>query len=102
MKLLIKKTCTVMTELIKSISSSIEIVEIVCFFIVPELSMYISFKLWCDTCNKMLLSVLWFHCLDLAIYTDLLTLNEKLKSVQMEITNYIQDCDCYISSYSVR
>ena len=36
--------------------------------------MYISFKAWIDTCSKMLLSVKWYHCLDLAIYTDLFTL----------------------------
>ena len=36
--------------------------------------MYISFKVWFDTCNKMLLSGFWYRCLDLAIYTDLFTL----------------------------
>ena len=36
--------------------------------------MYISFKVWFDTCNKMSLSGLWYRCLDLAIYTDLFTL----------------------------
>ena len=36
--------------------------------------MYISFKVWFDTCNKVLLSGLWYRCLDLDIYTDLFTL----------------------------
>ena len=36
--------------------------------------MYISFKVWFDTRNKMSLSGLWYRCLDLAIYTDLFTL----------------------------
>ena len=36
--------------------------------------MFISSKVWSDTCNKMLLSGLWYRCLDLAIYTDLFTL----------------------------
>ena len=37
--------------------------------------MYVSFKVWFDTCNKILLSVKWYRCLDLAIYADLFTLN---------------------------
>ena len=41
--------------------------------------MYISFKAWFDTCNKMSLSVKWYRCLDLAIYTDLFTLIWSLK-----------------------
>ena len=40
--------------------------------------MYISFKAWSETCKKMLLSVLWYRCLELAIYTDLFTLKETL------------------------
>ena len=36
--------------------------------------MYISFKAWFDTCNKMSVSVKWYRCLDLAIYTDLFSL----------------------------
>ena len=36
----------------------------------PTLSMYMSFQAWFDTCNKMLLSVLRYRCLDLALYID--------------------------------
>ena len=43
------------------------------FLKVPQLNMYISFKGWIDTCNKMLLSVSWYRCLYLAIFTDLFT-----------------------------
>ena len=39
--------------------------------------MYISFKAWFDTCNKMSLSVKWYRCLDLATYTDLFTLKTR-------------------------
>ena len=36
--------------------------------------MYVSFKARFDRCNKMSLSVKWYRCLDLVIYTDLFTL----------------------------
>ena len=46
--------------------------------------MYISFKVWYDTCKKMLLWGLWYRCLDLAIYTDLFS----LRSTFLENVNY--------------
>ena len=35
-------------------------------------------------CNKMLLSVLWYRCLDLAIYTDFFTLILRQNSMIFE------------------
>ena len=42
-----------------------------------------SFKAWFETCNKKLLSVLSYHCPNLAIYTDLLTLRVKSSNHQI-------------------
>ena len=55
--------------------------------------MYISFKAWFDACNKMLLSVKWYHCIDLAIYTDLFTLTSRIlgsKEMSRKFINFME------------